>query len=145
MTGDQLSQIDQKEKDLLNVILLKMIKDALPEKMSTDGSLEFIANEIKSKYFYFRLKEVAMVLRKGALGMYGNIPGGGNPVLYWMHQYDIGERLDHFESEALKQKENYEKQFLDEERKELKELRDLSKKEFERLQARKEAQRKLDK
>ena len=133
-------------------------KELLPETVSTLTSMievltygRFQANEIASistallnTYYYFRLGEIAYFLHKGSMGMYGNVPSGANPVLYWAQQYDINERTNYFRSEALKHKEGFEKENYLNERQEAKKLNEMTKESFKRLQANQDAKKKLD-
>jgi hypothetical protein len=109
--ADQISTIRHREPALLNVALSKIINDALilSARQSSDEVVSAIGAQIKSRYPYFRLGELAMVIQKGINGKYGNVPGGANPVLYWVQQYDEGEREDYFVSQAAAHKETFEK------------------------------------
>lgn len=139
-----MSVYNREAPEVLNVVILKLLKDNVPAHLVTEGMLKSIVQQVKNKYYYFRLEEVVMVLQKGSMGFYGNIPQGANPVLYWFNQYDTGERLDYFESENQKHKESYEKQGKEEEREEAKKMTELTKQAYQRMKSNEEAKRKLE-
>ena len=142
--GEQVSAYNQECPEVLNIVLLKLFKDNIPTHIVNEPMLIATVQQIKNKYWYFRLQEIAMVLQKGSMGFYGNIPQGANPVLYWFSQYDTGERLDYFESENTKHKEPYEKQQQENERKEVKKMTDLAKQAYQRIRSNEQAKRKLE-
>ncbi len=106
----------------------------------SESELKLIVNDMKKDYHYFKVGEIAMVLRKGVQGKYGNVPAGTSPIYYWFHQYDIGERIDHFQAEALKYKEPYEKQYQEIEKKEAQDFETVYQKQVKYLKAQKKAE-----
>lgn len=144
--GDQLSLYNREAPGVLNVVLLKLFKENIPAHLVNESMLMATVQQLKNKYWYFRPAEISMVLQKGSMGFYGNIPQGANPVLYWMSQYDTGERLEHFESENSKHKESsYQQQQREEKRQEAKKMTELTKQAYLRMKSNEEAQRKISK
>jgi len=146
LEGDQVNVIALKDQDGLNIVLSKMIGDTLAiNGKDNPAAISMIGQTIKSKYYYFRLGEIAMVLQKGVTGYYGNVPSGVIPILYWMEQYDIGERLTHVTAEQLKHSDPYEKQFEEmdekERRKELTEFNKAYKRKLNEINANEKAKR----
>ncbi len=137
--GDPLSLLNREHPEILNAVLVKLFDNASSLKMSESQTIQVI-NDIKGEYHYFKVGEIAMVLRKGMQGKYGNVPAGTSPVYYWFHQYDIGERIDHFQAEALKYKEPYEKQYQEIEKKEAQDFETAYKKQVKYLKAKKKAE-----
>jgi hypothetical protein len=125
----------------LNLILLKILKDAHPG--SPESLLRLRVDTIKSKYWYFRIGEVAMILKNGLIGKYGNVPSGADPVLVWLDRYDTGERIGYCEAHNLSYKEPNERYFEEEEQKALIDAREAFKKQLAYMTAKEEAQKKL--
>lgn len=110
--GDQLNVIASKAPNELNAALTVVVSDvlSLTGRNVSPQMIAFIGKTIQSRFYYFRLNELVMVLQKGVQGHYGNVPSGANPIVFWCEQYDNGERLEYHQAEALKHKEAYEKQ-----------------------------------
>jgi len=137
--GDPISLLNREHPEILNAVLVKLFDNASSLKMSEGQTIQVI-NDIKGQYHYFKVGEVALVIKNGVQGKFGNVPAGTSPVYYWFHQYDIGERIDHFQDEALKYKEPYEKQFEEIERKETQDFETAYQKQVKYLKAKKKAE-----
>lgn len=108
--GDQINVVRKREPEVLNIVLSRIISDALSlTGKPSDETVAFIGRTIKESYWYFRLGELARVIQKGIKGYYGNVPSGVNPILFWCKVYDEGEREQYCVSQNLVHKESYEK------------------------------------
>ena len=139
LIGDQISVYKKADEQRLNAIILTLIKNHLAERMNmSTGAMMQLTEDIKRMYWFYRVPEIALVLRKGVSGDFGNVPRGVDPVLYWFRQYDL-IRDQYFEAEALKFKETNEKIFDEMERKEIKEKAKSLKDEINRHETRTKA------
>ncbi|MBC6425209.1 MAG: hypothetical protein GDA51_01795 [Ekhidna sp.] len=137
--GDSIAAVRRKAgHEALNAALAVLIGDAM--ELTGQGGLHAnkiatLGKVIKSKYFHLRLSEIAMVLQRGIAGEYGKVPGGTNPLLYWIARYDGGERTDYCAARATSHREPYEKYFEAQDRKEIQAFRQQVKEQVKRKRA----------
>lgn len=92
-------------------LVATVINDAI-QNTSAKVTAEVVQGVVNKSYWHLTPNEIRTCFRDGLSGLYGFVPSGANPLLYWLMKYDQ-ERDKKFESENMRFKEPYEKQ-LDE-------------------------------
>lgn len=146
--GIQISVIKLSEPDLLEVCITKLISDVcLACGTEWPGHVQVSAlDRILEKYWFLNLEEIAYVFRKASDGEYGKVFGQlkVSDLLGWLHDYDIGERMDWVRANNNRFRESEGDAFRELERKEALDLRKKSKEMEKKFRAAKEAKQKVD-
>jgi len=141
--GDQISMLERVEpKKVDDMILILLNEVFMAHSMeATTHVLLMMVGKIKEKYWFMKLEEIAFVFQNGIMGFY-KVYGKLTPavILEWIHEYDINDRDQFCETEALKYKEPYEKQYQEIEKKEAQDFETAYQNQVKYLKAKKKAE-----
>lgn len=115
--GTQISVIKQSDDVKLDVLISKLVIDAVEFYGGIESKyIKMIVSQIKLKYWFFNLEEVAMIFQRALSGQY-KIYGKLTPamIMEWFHEYDTKERMEYFQSQSAVHKESNEKYFEEQE------------------------------
>ncbi len=156
LEGPQISRLNRVSQPNLILILTKVIDYAV-EMYDSNFAPQvkiMIAKQIIKDFWHLRVDEIAYVFSQGFVGKYhkvhkiddlefdGRVYGKVMPVhlMAWIKIYDVFERTDHFHSKHLANKEPYEKQFEEVNRRETKSISELMQNKKKEYKAIKKAQ-----
>jgi len=145
--GPQLSAIKKTDEALLDLALMRLLQDLcmLCDVQWSENMILMAIENIKARYWSYKLDEVAMILHNGSMGAYGKLYGSLKilDLLNWFKQYDEDKAV-YCETESLKHKEINDNYFRELEKKEQIKQRAITQDLVMKYQASKDAKRKID-